>query len=252
MSRRSEYDNPGDDYFENFAPAVSYDGKSRSYRDPNNQALIDQQISGDDYYDGVKRSDIRNKHSYSFMDPLYQESEADVNRAAQALEIGNIDEPDEAKRIKEYIANGFGKQETEAKQDDEPFEPTTATPERQERIDNAQADYDENFEGGRQPWQATSAMKSYTDSFDAAKNAGQDWDVGWYLRQRSDDKKAGVADYIGYLQDNNRLTQAENHNSAMNTISNLGKLGLKMPELDDPRESFEYYANRLRGISDDD
>ena len=100
MSRRSEYDS-----YTDYEPPfkVSFDGKSYDYRDPDNQAMIDEQVRGDDAYDGVSRDKIKNQHSYNLFDPLYAFGEGEINMAGQALGIKNIDDPEEVDRMLEYL-----------------------------------------------------------------------------------------------------------------------------------------------------
>lgn len=100
MSRRKEYDS-----FTDYEPPhrVTLDGQSYDYRDPDNQAMIDEQVRGDDAYDGVSRDKIKNQHSYNLFDPLYAFGEGEINMAGQALGIKNIDDPEEVDRMLEYL-----------------------------------------------------------------------------------------------------------------------------------------------------
>ena len=251
MSRKSEYNNYE---VENDFEPISIDGKSWAYRDPNNTEKIALDSKGDDNYDGFMNTGSGNRDSYAFTNPLYKFSEGEVNRAARAEGISNVDEPEEVETLLKYLnGGGMAKQEEPEENKDnipETFKPSETTPANQERLDQTQAAYDENFEGGNIPWQPSSAMESYANSFNAAATAGQDWDVGWYLRQRADDKKAGVANYIGFLQDSNAMMQAENHDTTMRAIEDIARLGIKPPSLNDPKDDFEYYADRIQGIDD--
>ena len=98
MSRRKEYDQITEpiDY-------VSIDGKSLAYRDPNNQAMIDDQIRGDDYYDGMRREDIVNEHSYGGFNKLYKFSYGQIDKAAKELGYNNINDLDEVDAVYDYM-----------------------------------------------------------------------------------------------------------------------------------------------------
>ena len=98
MSRRNEYDQVSEpiDY-------VSIDGRPLAYRDPNNQAMIDSQIAGDDYFDGVRRESIKNKHSYGGFNKLYDFSYGDIDNAAKALGYKNINDLDEVDAVYDYM-----------------------------------------------------------------------------------------------------------------------------------------------------
>lgn len=98
MSRRNEYDQVSEpiDY-------VSIDGRPLAYRDPNNQAMIDSQIAGDDYFDGVRRESIKNKNSYGGFNKLYYHSYGDIDNAAKALGIKNINDLDEVDAVYDYM-----------------------------------------------------------------------------------------------------------------------------------------------------
>ena len=98
MSRRNEYDQITEpiDY-------VSIDGKSLAYRDPNNQAMIDDQIRGDDYYEGVRRKDIVNENSYGGFNKLYAFSYGEIDNAAKELGYNNINDLDEVDAVYDYM-----------------------------------------------------------------------------------------------------------------------------------------------------
>ena len=267
MSRESEYNNPGKDYFENFAPPVSYDGESRWYRSQENHEKIARDSKGDDNYQGFNGTGSGNQDYLAFLGPLYAESAADVNRAAANLGIKNIDELEEVPRITEEIASwsqGKTQEDSDTEAEVDPPKPSQeelgiATGEqRQEDIDRKTEEYNENFDDGL-PWQASDPSETYDRVFNEAAEGGSKLtgafggfsteDSVKYLNARAGDKKKSVAEYIDYGRDRDSLTVAENHNSAMDFIENMDLLGVKPPELDDPRESFDYYADQIRGAA---
>ena len=250
MSRKSEYNN----YFpENDLEPITIDGKPWAYRDPNNTEKIARDSKGDDNYYGFKGTGSGNQDSYEFTNPLYKYGEGAVTREARAEGISNVEDPDEVERLLARLNGTFETKEdsdTEAEVDPtpQPIE-LPSNPENEQRIADAQADYDENFANGADPRAATSATESYNKSFETAKAAGQDWDIGWYLRQRADDKKAGVSRFTNMLTDRNNLTMAESHNSMMNAIEMANRLGLKPSDYNDPKDTFDYYADQINDFT---
>ena len=123
MSRRKEYDS-----FTDYEPphTVTFDGQSYDYRDPDNQAMIEDQIRGDDAYDGISRDKIKNENSYNKFDPLYAFNEGQINMAGQALGIKNIDDPEEVDRMLEYLYKP--KSFAEEAMDEEVEEAVSTTP----------------------------------------------------------------------------------------------------------------------------
>ena len=251
MSRKSEYNNYE---VENVFEPISIDGKSWAYRDPNNTEKIEFDSRGDDNYDGFMNTGSGNRDSFAFTNPLYKFSQGEVERTARSLGINtNIDEPEEVEKILAKLNGSFETKEdsdTEAEVDPtpQPIE-LPSDPQNEQRVADAQADYDENFANGADPKAPTSATESYNKSFETAKAAGQDWDIGWYLRQRADDKKAGVSRYTNMLTDRNNLTMAENHNSMMNAIEMANRLGLKPSDYNDPKDTFDYYADQINDFA---
>ncbi|MAA76873.1 MAG: hypothetical protein CML73_02415 [Rhodobiaceae bacterium] len=147
MSRRNEYDQISEpiDY-------VSIDGRPLAYRDPNNQAMIDSQIAGDDYYDGIRRDSIKNKHSYGGFNKLYDFSYGDINKAAKDLGYKNINDLDEVEAVYDYLTtprlsqadfdeykDSIPKNDSPPKKDDikpvEPVEPPTLSDRTKEAIE---------------------------------------------------------------------------------------------------------------------
>ena len=250
MSRTSEYNNT---FPENDLEPITIDGKPYPFRDPNNYAKIERDSKGDDNYYGFKGTGSGNQDSKDLFNPLYKYGEGAVTREARAAGIGNVNRKEEVEEILARLNGTFETKEdsdTEAEVDPtpQPIEPPS-NPEREQRVADAQADYDENFANGADPKAATSATQSYTKSFETAKAAGQDWDIGWYLRQRADDKKAGVNRYTNMLTDRNNLTMAENHNSMMNAIEMANRLGLKPSDYNDPKDTFDYYADQINDFA---
>ena len=267
MSKEWEFNNPGKDYFESFAPPVSYDGETRRFRAQDNYEKIARDSKGDDNYQGWNGTGSGNQDYLAFLQPLYEESEADVNRAGYELGIKNVNSLREAKDIKEYIANGFSNKTAEDADTEAEVDPPKLSQEdlgiatgeqRQEDIDRKTEEYNENFDDGL-PWQASDPSETYDRVFNEAREGGSKLtgafggfsvdDSARYLNARAGDKKKSVAEYIDYGRDRDSLTVAETHNSAMDFIENMGLLGVKPPELDDPRESFDYYADQIRGAA---
>ena len=263
MSRKSEYNN----YFpENDLKPISIVGKSWDYRNPNNTEKIEFDSRGDDNYDGFMNTGSGNRDSFAFTNPLYKFSQGEVERTARSLGINtNIDEPEEVEKILAKLNGSFETKEdsdTEAEVD-----PPKLTQEdlgiandeqRQEDIDRKTEEYNENFDDGL-PWQASDPSETYDRVFNEAAEGGSKLtgafggfsteDSVKYLNARAGDKKKSVAEYIDYGYDRDSLTVAENHNSAMDFIENMALLGVKPPELDDPKDSFDYYADQIRGAA---
>ena len=75
----------------------SIDGKSWDYRDPNNY----------DRRRTVQRNeDEGNPNAYEFTNPLYDYAPGRVRDTAQALEIGNVNSPEEVERILTALREG--------------------------------------------------------------------------------------------------------------------------------------------------
>lgn len=74
---------------------VTYDGKSRGYRDPKNFNTGGRSSAG--------MGPDRNRHASEMFDPLYKYSEGAVRDAAGHLGIGNINSNKEVSKITSYL-----------------------------------------------------------------------------------------------------------------------------------------------------
>ena len=83
---------------------LSYDGKSRDYRDPNKNfnthTTASRSKSGGDY--------DKNSHAVDYLNPLYGYGSGRVNDAARALGIKNINSQREVDQILAQIRGGYG------------------------------------------------------------------------------------------------------------------------------------------------
>lgn len=85
---------------------LSIDGRDWSYRDPNNQQMIERHDPDSRYSGNSNRGrEKTNPHSYSGMNPLYDYSYGQVRDAAKALNIKNVDEKQEVDSILDRIQN---------------------------------------------------------------------------------------------------------------------------------------------------
>ena len=69
--------------------------------------------------------------------------------------------------------------------------------------------------------------------------------AGDYLRQRADDKKAGVGRFTDYLVDKNTLAAHESHQASMNAIDKAGYHELNPPTLIDPGDLYDRYKGDI-------
>ena len=96
---------------------LSIDGKSFYYRDPRNPDE-NPSVRADRIGDDGSAEDNRNPNAYDYTNPLYDYSYGQVRDAAQALDIGNVNDKSEVKQILDRIQNGPA--ETKEKKEDKP------------------------------------------------------------------------------------------------------------------------------------
>ena len=118
MSRRNEYDST---YFEPEFD-LSIDGRDLAYRDPNNEEQIEYHMRGDD------QAERENPNSYNMTNPLYAFSYGELRKAGQALNISNINDPEEVEQMLAYMNKPTAMAEAKDEQIEEAVEPPSSTP----------------------------------------------------------------------------------------------------------------------------
>lgn len=115
MSRSNEYNST---YFEPEFD-LSIDGRDLAYRDPNNEEQIEYHMRGDD------QAERENPHSYNMTNPLYDFSYGELRKAGQALNISNIDDPEEVEQMLAYMNKPTAMAEAKDEQIEEAVESST-------------------------------------------------------------------------------------------------------------------------------
>ena len=99
-----------------------------------------------------------------------------------------------------------------------------------------------------QPGATSSATDSYQSAFARAVAAGREMTAGDYLRQRADDKKAGVGRFTHFLKDSNTLAAHEGNRAAQTAIKRAEYEELDPPQLIDPGDLYDRYKGDIDDI----
>ncbi len=169
------------------------------------------------------------KHSYKYTNPLYDYKKKEVKKAAEELDIGNVNSKKEVRQIVRFLENRNKEEEepTPAPQaatpDPEPLPPRGSTfTEDTQRYKDTRLQRPEN----------QAPRMSYTG--DANKDA---------IRHGEDLNAHYINKFIPSLESEARLTGQEIAESGR---FNLDRFIGKIPELGDPKDLFTYYSDKVK------
>ena len=212
--------------------AVTIDGRPWSYRDPSNH---DKTWARGDR---GKNPNPKNSNSYRWTNELYDYSKGQVNDAAKALGIGNVDEKKEVRKILEYIREGGRRMEEEQSQPEPAPTPAPApTPDPEPAPPRGST-----FTEDTQTFNETRLQRPENQAPRQNFTQGPGAESRDAIRYGEDINSHYINKFIPSLEADARLTAQEIGESGR---FHLNRFVGKVPELGDPKDMFEYYSEQI-------
>jgi hypothetical protein len=173
------------------------------------------------------------KHSYEYTNPLYDYKKKEVKKAAEELDIGNVNSKKEVRQIVRFLENR-NKEEEEPTPAPEPA--TTPDPEPLPPRGSTFTEDTQTFDDTRlQNPENQAPRQTFTEGPDRPNRDA--------IRYGEDINSHYINKFIPSLEADARLTAQEIGESGR---FNLDRFIGKVPELGDPKDLFTYYSDKLK------